>query len=206
MKKSRWIAPYLRIDSHRLALLGRHAIRKAVFIIVVCLLGVIGFITWQDVQMNRTITVQYSVFNNANNTGAYKALKLAALGHEVRLDDLSDTIEFVSSESDTTDFRLITLIRLIYGFPGHLSPDASAALQKMFLGVRYWMAESGENPIVYWSENHQVLFAASEFLAGQLYPASVFRDSRTGPVLNIRETKCNSIGVTLKLKVIPSIG
>ena len=39
------------------------------------------------------------------------------------------------------------------------------------------MDEPGEDSMCYWSENHQILFAASEYLMGQMFPDEVFTNS-----------------------------
>ena len=139
-----------------------------------------GCVTVEDIRSNGAIVVLHSRMDNATDTGEVGALKKAAAGATINAGDLSNAIAFVQGENDGSDFRLVTLLRLRYAYGNRLDPGASAALRDLFLGVRYWMDEPGINPMVYWTENHQVLFATSELLAGQLYPADRFRDGRTG--------------------------
>jgi len=151
-------------------------------LVIVALLVQAGWVTVDDVRYNDSVRVLRSRVESATDTGEVRVLKRAAAGEMVRARDLTDAIAFVKGENDGSDFRLVTLLRLRLrlGYGNRLEPVADAALRGLFAGVRYWMDEPGVNPMVYWSENHQVLFAADEYLAGQLYPADRFRDGRTG--------------------------
>ena len=43
------------------------------------------------------------------------------------------------------------------------------------------MDQPGQDSMCFWSENHQILFAASEYLAGQYYPDETFsNDGKKG--------------------------
>ena len=96
---------------------------------------------------------------------------------------------------ETSDFMANGLIRLL-GLFAHESwaPDANdpnttelvipCELQwqivRQLLGWKYWGDEPARHPEapahdeVYWSENHQILFATAEYLAGQFLPTHTF--------------------------------
>ena len=74
-------------------------------------------------------------------------------------------------------FFVSALIRILYEYPERIPAEIMKKIKSTLLNFRYWMDEPGENGMCYWSENHQILFASSEYLAGQLYPDSVFRNS-----------------------------
>jgi hypothetical protein len=158
----------------------RRVVARTVALLLAAVLVVAGLVTADDLRTNGAITVLHSAVENATDTGEVAALKAAAAGGTVRLADVASAIAFVHGQSDGSDFRLVTLLRLLAGYPGRLDPVATAALRGMLDDVRWWMDEPGVNPMVYWSENHQILFAADELLAGQLFPADQFRDGRTG--------------------------
>ena len=82
--------------------------------------------------------------------------------------------EFVDTRFDCADFRVLTLLRIAYSGNPHLSQAASERIRGSLLGFRYWMDEPGEDSMCFWSENHQVIFATCEYLAGQLYPDEEF--------------------------------
>ena len=61
-------------------------------------------------------------------------------------------------------------------------PEVSRELvQRSLVGFKYWMAEPGDDAMCFWSENHQLLFATAEYLAGATFPEDTFNnDRRTG--------------------------
>ena len=50
-------------------------------------------------------------------------------------------------------------------------------IRDTFLGFKYFMDEPGHDSMCYWSENHQILFAVSEYLAGQEWENETFTNS-----------------------------
>ena len=65
--------------------------------------------------------------------------------------------------------------------PTCLIGTAGIRARQAILNFKYWMDEPGHDSMCYWSENHQILFAACEYLAGQLYPNEIFsNDGRKG--------------------------
>lgn len=139
------------------------------------------WITVEDALANRAIRVAHSATPNAVDTGEVGVLKRLAAGGRIEAGDLDGAAAFVLGRNDGSDFRLITLLRAAYGYGQAFSPAASARARELFLGFPYWMDDPrSAGPMVYWSENHQILFAADEFLAGGLYPGATFGDGRTG--------------------------
>lgn len=90
----------------------------------------------------------------------------------------------IDGRFDCMDFRMQTLLRLQYSHGDTLralSPAGARMIEDMFLGAKYWMTEPGEDSMCYWSENHQLLFAVAEYMAGQYWPGRVFaNDGATG--------------------------
>lgn len=158
----------------------RRRVVVALALIVALPPAVGGWLTAQDLTAHGAIVVQRSAIPDAVDTGEVAALKRAAAGLTVRAADLDAAAGFIRGANDGSDFRLITLIRLLLVYPDRLDPDARALLRDLLLGVRWWMDRPGATPMVHWSENHQVLFAAGEVLAGQAYPDARFEDGRTG--------------------------
>ncbi len=90
---------------------------------------------------------------------------------------LDGTLEFCDHQYDCSDFRLVNLIRILYEY-GHLIPDDYLdRIEHTLFGFRYWWDEPGGNSMAYWTENHQILFASTEYLIGQKYPEVIFRNS-----------------------------
>lgn len=102
------------------------------------------------------------------------------------LDAVADLVDFVESRWDCSDFRLITLIKLLHAAPA-LPEDERAAIEAAVLGFRYWMDEPGRDSMCFWSENHQILFFTCAYLAGGLFPTATFTNSGvTGATLRAR--------------------
>lgn len=120
-------------------------------------------------------------------TGTYAALAAllpatdgaSTLNDATLADELSDLCGFVDMRRDCADFRAIALLAVLLG--GRV-PEASAELvQRSLVGFKYWMAEPGDDAMCFWSENHQLLFATAEYLAGATYGEETFsNDRRTG--------------------------
>ncbi|MBL9207783.1 MAG: hypothetical protein JNN01_22055 [Opitutaceae bacterium] len=133
-------------------------------------LGSIGY----DLLRHRRIGVCPSPARGLN-IRVYDDLQAVHHGRPVDWTNLEDTLLHLD------DFLMAPLLRI--GYRHRASVDAASweRIQRSILGFRYWMDQPGEDSRCYWSENHQILYASAEFLAGQLLPDSVFtRDGRSG--------------------------
>ena len=74
-------------------------------------------------------------------------------------------LDYIDARHDCADFRLVSILRSLYCYHALLSPQITAAMKRTVLGFKYWMDEPGHDSMCYWSENHQLLFAACEYLA-----------------------------------------
>jgi hypothetical protein len=92
---------------------------------------------------------------------------------------LQDSLDFVNSEQDTADFHLAGLIRLYYlqADSGALTKKQVSEITRTFLRHKYWLDEPTPTPMELWTENHQILTYSSEYLAGQLFPQTVFKNN-----------------------------
>ena len=92
---------------------------------------------------------------------------------------LSKQSEYMNKRFDCADFRAQMLFKIYKDCP--LSDRCSALIKKTFIGFKYFIDEPGDDSMCYWSENHQILFAVSEYLAGQEWPDEIFtNDGKTG--------------------------
>ena len=102
-------------------------------------------------------------------------------GRSIDETELLGLVEFVNQRYDCADFRMVSLIRTRYAYWPLLTVAARSAIEASILGFKYWMDEPGDDDMCFWSENHQILFAAVEYLAGRMYPENVFtNDGLTG--------------------------
>ncbi len=104
-------------------------------------------------------------------------------GYEKKIDDqfIYDAIkmesDFIKHRFDCSDFRLQLMIRLYLDCQDKLETRTLELIKETFLGFKYFMDEKGSDSMCYWSENHQILFAVSEYLAGQTWEKEVFSNS-----------------------------
>lgn len=121
-------------------------------------------------------------------TGPYTELVRLIEGESPDPVLLVGAAEKLDARVDCADFLLHGILAILHRFP---EPDEGgvdlvgdqtrAALRGAVLGFKYWPDEPGDDSMCTWTENHQIMFAAGAYLAGQLYPDEVFTNSgRTG--------------------------
>jgi hypothetical protein len=96
---------------------------------------------------------------------------------------LADALDYVNSRQDPSDFNMASLVRLYYLYhdTGSLSAEQKQALKEAMLNSKYWLDEPGTTYVEMWTENHQMLSASAEYLAGQMFPDEIFtNDGLTG--------------------------
>jgi len=86
---------------------------------------------------------------------------------------------------DTSDFDVNRLITLLLRAGDDLDPDLRAAVEERVLAFKYWWTEPTPEGVIddqfYWTENHQIIFLADEYIAGQTFPDATFtNDGKSG--------------------------
>ncbi|MGE3618972.1 MAG: hypothetical protein AB7L84_00795 [Acidimicrobiia bacterium] len=98
-------------------------------------------------------------------------------------DFLAETFARIDGEQDTSDFDLLYLVVLWQRHGEELSAETRAAVEQRLTSFRYWFTEPDPGTPdgkYFWSENHRIMLAAAEALAGQGLPDATFADGRTG--------------------------
>jgi hypothetical protein len=85
---------------------------------------------------------------------------------------VNDSLNLINTRTGSAAFRLITLMRMLYldQETGGLTDDLRARIKTAVLNFRYWYDEPGDDALIRWTENLQVIYLSCELLAGQLYP------------------------------------
>lgn len=96
-------------------------------------------------------------------------------GPELAL-ELGELCEFVDTRRDCSDFRVLALLAL--ELAGAVPDEAQELVTRTLVGFKYWMSEPGDDAMCFWSENHQLLFATCEYLAGATHPDQTFSNDR----------------------------
>ncbi|MCX5770695.1 MAG: hypothetical protein NTZ09_10545 [Candidatus Hydrogenedentes bacterium] len=134
-----------------------------------------GYESRRDILLN-----QYAAGGSAD---LYNDLARLALGMDPSGAGIDNAIGMLNARQDTADFKLPGLMRLLYRHAGDplLSADVKNRTRQAILAFKYWPDEPGADSMCTWTENHQILFSAGAYLAGQLYPDEIFTNSgRTG--------------------------
>ena len=129
---------------------------------------------WGESESRRTAFAAWSA--RSGNHGLYVQSARMAAGLPVEEAPIREAIRFVNERSDTADFRVAALVRIYRNAKREVISDALVGeIRKTLLGFKYWCDEPGpDNLMGTWSENHQMLFHSSEYLAGQFFPEEVF--------------------------------
>ena len=103
----------------------------------------------------------------------------------ITMDTYANSFSRMDNYVDTADFDLTYMMNLWYGYRGLIPADVRAAMESHMRSFKYWFTDPQPEGIVdqryYWSENHRLLFHATEYLAGQAFPGDVFSsDGKTG--------------------------
>ncbi len=101
------------------------------------------------------------------------------LGVPVYEESFNEALTHVNSYKDTADFRVNFLLRLMYlDRTRHvLSENLKTQIKDTLINFKYWFTEPNEDKMIFWTENHMILFHTCELLVGQLYPDEIFPNS-----------------------------
>ena len=108
----------------------------------------------------------------------------SAFPKEIKVDEyfieeaLAPTLDYIDARYDCADFSMLFLIRFYLEFKEKLPKKNAQRIKETILSFKYWMDEPGDDSMCYWSENHQLLFAVCEYLAGQEWPDEEFSNSK----------------------------
>ncbi len=102
---------------------------------------------------------------------------------------LSIQSEYMEHRFDCSDFRAQLLFKIYKDFEESLSDRCKTLIKKTFLNFKYFMDEPGDDSMCYWSENHQILFAVAEYLAGQQWQDEIFTNSNTTGKAHMQKAK-----------------
>lgn len=110
--------------------------------------------------------------------GIYNELTRLERGLPVLDAALYRELREIDERHDCSDFTMSGVLRLLYQYSeAGISENLLAAARQTVLDFKYWPDEPGIDSMCTWSENHHILFSSAGYLAGQLYPDEVFRNS-----------------------------
>ena len=96
--------------------------------------------------------------------------------------NLEGAIERIDMREDCADFTACGLIRFYLENEHRLEDVNKKEIKDCLTGFKYWMDQydGRSDSMCHWSENHQILFAVTEYLAGNEWPDATFADGNSG--------------------------
>lgn len=96
--------------------------------------------------------------------------------------NLEGAIERIDVREDCADFTANAMIRFYLENENRLAEVNKKEIKDCLTGFKYWMDQydGRDDSMCHWSENHQILFAATEYLAGITWPDAIFADGKKG--------------------------
>ena len=117
--------------------------------------------------------------DSKNSNDMYAQAARVYLGLNVSEISIENSLYKLYNFQDCLDFRLNSLLRLIYIDINRsiLSPTIRNKVIDAFGKTKYWYTEPTRDDMIYYTENHQILFHTAELLIGQLFPNDTFVNS-----------------------------
>ena len=96
--------------------------------------------------------------------------------------NLEGAIERIDIREDCADFTACGMIRFYLENKHRLADENKAEIKRCLTGFKYWMDQydGRKDSMCHWSENHQILFAVTEYLAGAEWSDATFADGKSG--------------------------
>jgi len=117
--------------------------------------------------------------DSKNSDQVYAQVSRVYLGLNVSEINIEASLHKLYNFKDCLDFTLNNLIRLIYIDINRsiLSPSIRNKVIDAFGKTKYWYTEPTRDDMIFYTENHQILFHTAELLIGQLFPNDTFVNS-----------------------------
>ena len=98
--------------------------------------------------------------------------------------NLEGAIERIDVREDCADFTANAMIRFYLENKHRLAQENKDQIKACLTGFKYWMDQydGRADSMCHWSENHQILFAVTEYLVGNEWPDAIFADGNTGKI------------------------
>ncbi len=97
-------------------------------------------------------------------------------------ENLAGAIERIDVREDCADFTACGMIRFYLENEHRLAEVNKEEIKRCLTGFKYWMDQydGRSDSMCHWSENHQILFATTEYLAGMEWQDATFADGKSG--------------------------
>jgi len=109
----------------------------------------------------------------------YELVRLQCRKKPVHEGIIRAALNYIDERRDCADFVMLGIVRMLCQFSGSglISDKLKRDAQATLLNFKYWPDEPGIDSMCTWTENHQIMFSCNEYLAGQMFPDRVFKNS-----------------------------
>ena len=92
---------------------------------------------------------------------------------------LHAALDYIDQRLDCADYPAHAILRLLYSFNKNSQLDTTMIerAREVLINFKYWPSEPGSDAMCTWTESHQILFAAADYLAGQMFPETRFTNA-----------------------------
>ena len=96
--------------------------------------------------------------------------------------NLEGSLERIDIREDCADFTANALIRFYLENKHRLKDSNKEEIKNTLINFKYWMDQydGRKDSMCHWSENHQILFAVTEYLVGNEWEEETFADGNNG--------------------------
>lgn len=147
------------------------------FKIAVTLLVIVVVWTALEFYRNKNITKIPSRPEISINTNIDQVLYDLKEGKEPDFKIITSTMQYVEGRYDCSDFRLQSTARILFDHSDKIPSAYLEVIKRTVVNFKFWMDQPGDDSMCYWSENHQLLFATSEYLLGHYYNDEIFHNT-----------------------------
>ncbi len=118
---------------------------------------------------------------NTNDT-LMKGIAKTLLKETVQIKDgtVNKYCKRLNERLDCADFYAVVVAFAlhIHKTTPFLSEKQFKMLKRALLGFKFWIDEPGFSKMIFWTENHQILFNTCELFAAELFPDEIFTNNR----------------------------
>lgn len=149
-------------------------LRVLTLLIVVVIVGLawLGYDLFQNSKIVKTAAKDD--YSKSLNNPIHDIMISLEEGKQTDYSQINESLEFINQRYDTSDFRMPSIIRILYNHEDKLPDEVASEIKASVLNFKYWMDQPGDDSMCYWSENHQILFASAEYLLGHYYKDEIF--------------------------------
>lgn len=140
-----------------------------------------GFTLFKDFSPTSGYKERQNIYLEAgeDSNGFYAQSSRIYARLEANEEVIIDNLAKIYAKQDCCDFRMNGLLRMLYinMRTNILTQETKDQICDALGKAKYWFTYPGEDTAIFTTENHQILYHTAEYLAGQLFPDTVFENS-----------------------------